>query len=70
MVLGVLGMQGMCGKISNNLWRYLGEGSKVWYLYFVCMNSVSSIKLVSKIHQSSILHILAASLILNTKTCI
>ena len=57
----------MYGEISNNLRRYLGEGSEVLHLCFVCMTIVSSIKMAPKSHQLLILLILAASLILNTK---
>ena len=55
-------------KISNNLSGNLG-GSKAGYLYFVCMCSVSGVKVGLKSHQSLILVILAASLVLNTKIC-
>ena len=44
-------------------------GSKSGYLYFVCMGSVSSLKVEPKHHQLPILVILAASLVLNTKIC-
>ena len=57
----------MHGKISNNLCRNLS--SKSGYLYFVCVGSVSSVKVEPKSHQSPILVILEASLVLNTKIC-
>ena len=50
-------------------WLETLGGSKVGYLYFMCVSSVSSVKVVPKGHQSLILLILAASLILNTKIC-
>ena len=42
------------------------EGSKAGYLYFVCVGSVSSVKVEPKCCQLPILVILAASLVLNT----
>ena len=55
-------------NISNNLSGNLG-GTKSGYLYFVCMDSVSSVKVEPKRHQSLHLVILAASLVLNTTIC-
>ena len=55
----------MYGNISNNFWRYLGEGSKAGYLYSVCVSSVSSVKVAPK--KSSVANFTNFSSIFNFK---
>ena len=45
------------------------QGSKAGYLYFVCVDSVSDVKVEPKNHQLLILVILTASIVLNTTIC-